>query len=199
MKSSFIFRKRVFLIPGSTNDNSYIHTIVESSRNGEYKWGTDALYIGDCCHKIGLDLVSGNKENGLIETTSGIIKTIMAVLEETISIPLVVTDQGTIRIKGSRVSLDSIVYHFKLGATAEQIVQSFPSLSLGDVYSSIAYYLTHRQEVETYLEKQKVAADHLQGQLESNPDYQAEIGELRSRILDRWTAAQENSESTPTA
>ena len=122
----------------------------------------------------------------------------MVALEETISIPLVVTE-GTIRIKGSRVSLDSIVYHFKLGATAEQIVQSFPSLSLGDVYSSIAYYLTHRQEIEMYLEDQNVAADNLQDQLESNPDYQAEIAELRSRILGRWTAAQENGEATPTA
>ena len=57
---------------------------------------------------------------------SGIIKTIMVALEETIIMPLVVTEQGTIRIKGSRVSLDSIIHHFKLGATAEQIVQSFP-------------------------------------------------------------------------
>lgn len=58
----------------------------------------------------------------------------MVGLEETISMPLVVTEQGTIRIKGSRVNLDSIIHHFKLGATAEQIVQSFPSLSLCDVY-----------------------------------------------------------------
>lgn len=58
------------------------------------------------------------------------IKPIMVTLEETISMPLVVTEQGTIRIKGSRVSLDSIIHHFKLGATAEQIVESFPSLSL---------------------------------------------------------------------
>jgi len=198
MKSSFIFRKRVFLVPRSTNYNSYIHYMLASHRNGEYKLGTDVLYIRDSCHKIEVDFVSGNKI-GLIENTSGIIKTIMVVLEETISIPLVVTEQGTIRIKGSRVSLDSIVHHFKLGATAEQIIQSFPSLSLSDVYSSIAYYLTHRQEVETYLEQQKVAADNLQNQLESNPDYQAEIAELRSRMLDRWTAAHENSESRPKA
>ena len=121
----------------------------------------------------------------------------MVALEETIIMPLVVTEQGTIRIKGSRVSLDSIIHHFKLGATAEQIVQSFPSLSLGDVYSSIAYYLTS-PEIEVYMEQQKVAADDLQDQLESNPDYQAEIAELRSRILGRWTAAQENG-ATPTA
>jgi len=123
----------------------------------------------------------------------------MVALEETIIMPLVVTEQGTIRIKGSRVSLDSIIHHFKLGATAEQIVQSFPSLSLGDVYSSIAYYLTHRQEIEVYLEQQKVAADNLQDQLESNPDYQVEIAELRSRLLGRWTTAQENRKTTPTA
>jgi len=79
----------------------------------------------------------------------------MVALEETISMPLIVTEHGTIRIKGSRVSLDSVIHHFKLGATAEQIVQSFPSLSLGDVYSSIAYYLTHRQEIEEYLQEQK--------------------------------------------
>jgi len=122
----------------------------------------------------------------------------MVALEETINVPLTVTEQGTIRIKGSRVSLDSIIHHFKLGATAEQIVQSFPSLSFGDVYSSIAYYLTHRQEIEAYLEEQETAADNLQEQLESNSDYQAEIAELRSRILGRWTAAQENGDATPT-
>jgi uncharacterized protein (DUF433 family) len=224
MKSRFAFRKHVFLLPASTDYTSYIHAIVEFNRNGEYKRGTNVLYIPDC-HKIELDFVSGNKhqkrlalrkinliismlpsfrkalakEIALIENTSGIIKTIMVALEETISIPLVVTEQGTIRIKGSRVSLDSIIHHFKLGATAEQIVQSFPSLSLGDVYSSIAYYLTHRQEIEVYLEQQKVAADNLQDQLESNPDYQAEIAELRSRILSRWTTVQENGEATPTA
>jgi uncharacterized protein (DUF433 family) len=123
----------------------------------------------------------------------------MVVLEETISMPFVVTEQGTIRIMGSRVSLDSIVHHFKLGATAEQIVQSFPSLSLSDVYSSIAYYLTHRQEVNSYLEQQKVAADDLQEQLEANPGYQAELHDLRARISQRWTLAQENGETTPTA
>jgi uncharacterized protein (DUF433 family) len=54
----------------------------------------------------------------------------MVALEETISIPLVVTRHGTIRVKGSRVSLDSIVNHFKLGATAEQIDQDLDHVIL---------------------------------------------------------------------
>src|SRR6266705_3019797 len=119
----------------------------------------------------------------------------MVALEETINVPLTVTEQGTIRIKGSRVSLDSIIHHFKLGATAEQIVQSFPSLSLGDVYSSIAYYLTHRPEIEEYLQQQEAAANALQEQLESNPSYQSEIAELRSRMLGRWSAVHENGDA----
>jgi uncharacterized protein (DUF433 family) len=123
----------------------------------------------------------------------------MEILKETIIMPFVVTEQGTIRIKGSRVSVDSIIHHFKLGATAEQIVQSFPSLTLGDVYSSIAYYLTHHHEMEEYLEEQTVAADNLQGELESNPDYQAEIVEVRSRMLGRWTSFQDNGDTTPPA
>ena len=125
-----------------------------------------------------------------LENLSYIIEPVMAALEETIIVPLVVTEQGTIRIKGSRVSLDSVIHHFKLGATVEQIVQSFPSVSLGDVYSSIAYYLSQRQKIEGYLETQEVEADNLQGQLESNPDYQAAIGELRARMLDRWAGGQ---------
>ena len=121
----------------------------------------------------------------------------MVALEETISMPLVVTEHGTIRIKGSRVSLDSIVHHFKLGATAEQIVQSFPSLSLGDVYSSIAYYLTHRQEIEEYLLQQEAEADTLQQQLMSNPEYQVEIAELRSRIMAQWGVPDKNGDRKP--
>jgi len=53
--------------------------------------------------------------------------------------------------------------------------------------------------MEVYLEQQKVAADNLQGQLESNADYQAEIAEPRSRILGRWSTVQENGDATPTA
>ena len=134
---------------------------------------------------------------GPIFGRSGKINLIMVSLEETISMPLVVTEHGTIRIKGSRVSLDSIIHHFKLGATAEQIVQNFPSLSLGDVYSSIAYYLTRRQQIEEYLQQQETEADALQEQLESKPVYQAEIAELRSRILGRRSAGQENGGTTP--
>jgi len=114
----------------------------------------------------------------------------MITLEPTMSVPLEATEFGTLRIKGSRVSLDSIIHHFKLGATAEQIAQSFPSLNLADIYAAIAYYLTHREAVEEYLRQQEAEADALQQQIEADPAYQARTSELRDRLLNRWAARQ---------
>ena len=83
----------------------------------------------------------------------------MIALETTLSVPLEVTEFGTLRITSSRVSLDSVVHHFKLGATAEQIAQCFPSLNLADIYAAIFYYLTHREAIEEYVRQQEAEAD----------------------------------------
>jgi uncharacterized protein (DUF433 family) len=58
---------------------------------------------------------------------------------------------GTYRIKGSRVSLDSIVYAFQRGASAESIQRSFPATTLETVYGAIAYYLANQDEIDNYL------------------------------------------------
>jgi uncharacterized protein (DUF433 family) len=54
-------------------------------------------------------------------------------------------------ISGSRVSLASIAYAFLNGQTAESIAQSFPTLSLEQVYGAITYYLAHRSEIDAHL------------------------------------------------
>jgi len=58
-------------------------------------------------------------------------------------------------ISGTRVSLDSIVYGFVEGQTAESIAQSFPVLRLEQVYGAIAFYLTNRPEIDAYLTEAK--------------------------------------------
>lgn len=60
MKDLF-FRKRVFLNPTSTGNTSHILTEVESSRSGEYKWGTYMLTIADCRRRIQLEFFLGTK------------------------------------------------------------------------------------------------------------------------------------------
>jgi uncharacterized protein (DUF433 family) len=81
-----------------------------------------------------------------------------SMLENIQNTPLIISDDGTLRVKGSRVTLDVIVRQFKQGATAEQILEDFPSLNLRDVYGTIYYYLDHEEEVEEYLKTQKDAA-----------------------------------------
>jgi len=59
---------------------------------------------------------------------------------------------GAYVVAGTRVSLDSIVYAFLDGQSAEAIAQAFPVLTLEQVYGAITYYLAHREEVDRYLE-----------------------------------------------
>jgi uncharacterized protein (DUF433 family) len=67
--------------------------------------------------------------------------------------PLQETEDGVVRVGGTRVTLDTLVAAFHQGATAEEIVEQYPSLDLADAYAVIAYYLHHRAEVEAYLAK----------------------------------------------
>ena len=65
-------------------------------------------------------------------------------------IPLAKDSHGVYRVGGTRVTLDLVVRAFNRGATAEEIVQKFPSLELSDVYRVIGYYLKHRTELGEY-------------------------------------------------
>lgn len=56
------------------------------------------------------------------------------------------------RVTDSRVSLDSIVYAFLRGQTAESIAQSFPTLCLEQVYGALTYYLANKPAVDDYLQ-----------------------------------------------
>ncbi len=62
---------------------------------------------------------------------------------------------GAYTVAGTRVSLDSIVFAFVSGQSAESIAQSFPVLTLEQVYGAITFYLAHREEVDRCLETQQ--------------------------------------------
>lgn len=61
----------------------------------------------------------------------------------------------------TRVSLDSVAHAFLNGESAESIAQSFPVLSLEQVYGAIAFYLAHRDEVDAYLERARAQYETL--------------------------------------
>jgi uncharacterized protein (DUF433 family) len=57
------------------------------------------------------------------------------------------------RVAQTRISLDSLVYAYLNGQTAEAIAQSFPLLTLEQVYGALAYYLAHRKQVDARLQR----------------------------------------------
>ena len=81
-------------------------------------------------------------------------------------IPLVVGDDGVARVRGTRVTLDTIVDAFRMGATAEEIAQQYPTVALADVYAAVAFYLHHQPEVDDYLRAGQVEAERVRAQVE---------------------------------
>jgi uncharacterized protein (DUF433 family) len=71
------------------------------------------------------------------------------------SIPLVTGSDGVMRVRGTRVTLDVLLAAFREGATAEEIAQQYPSVSLADVYQVIGYSLRHSSELEPYLTRRR--------------------------------------------
>ena len=74
-------------------------------------------------------------------------------------------------ISGTRVSLESVVLAFLNGLSPEAITsECFPVLKLEQVYGAITYYLSHREEIDSYIQQ-------------SNKEYE----ELRSSIRKKDT------------
>ncbi|HVG28173.1 MAG TPA: DUF433 domain-containing protein [Pyrinomonadaceae bacterium] len=101
--------------------------------------------------------------------------------QATNTVPLSTDQAGVLRVAGTRVSLDSIVYAFDEGATPEEIAQAYPSLDLAAIYSVIGYYLQNRAEIEQYLGQRKVQREALKREIESRFDPHG----LRERLLAR--------------
>ena len=56
-------------------------------------------------------------------------------------------------IRGTRVSLDSVVYRFLEGLSPETIQSDcFPVLTLEQVYGAITYYLHYQAVIDAYLQ-----------------------------------------------
>ncbi len=107
----------------------------------------------------------------------------MALLTTTDTLPLDADTDGVVRVSHTRVTLDTLVQAFAEGATAEEIAQQYPSISLADVYSVIGYYLRRRSEVEAYLSERHQQRERIRQQNEARHDPAG----IRERLLQRRT------------
>jgi uncharacterized protein (DUF433 family) len=83
-------------------------------------------------------------------------------------------------IKGTRVSLDSVVYAFLRGESPEGIAESFPALGLEQIFGALAFYLANREIVDHYLSEGQREFEALRQQARrSNPVLYAKLAEAR--------------------
>ncbi|NBB86341.1 MAG: DUF433 domain-containing protein [Bacteroidetes bacterium] len=95
--------------------------------------------------------------------------------------PLRIDDDGVLRVRDTRVPLDSVVVAFQQGATPEDIAQQFPALSLPDVYATIGYYLQRRGDLDAYLHAREAEAETLRQEITLRSD----LADTRERLLAR--------------
>lgn len=107
-----------------------------------------------------------------------ILVTLAIVAEPT---PLKLNEDGVVLVGNTRVTLDTVVAAFLESATAEEIVEQYPSLQLADVYSMIAYYLRRKTEIDAYLKirQERAAQVRQENECRFNP-----IG-MRDRLMAR--------------
>lgn len=87
------------------------------------------------------------------------------------------------RLRGTRVSLDSIVHAFRRGQTAESIAQSFPVLTLEQVYGALTFYLSHRSKVDAYVKRADVELEAMRQETrEQDPMFYQKLADARRQV-----------------
>ena len=91
--------------------------------------------------------------------------------------------EGAYRVAGSRVPLDSLVYAFWDGKSPETSAQSFPTLTLEQVYGAIAFYLGHRAEIDAYLQQSRRDYEaQRQAARDADPMFYQKMAEVRRQM-----------------
>jgi len=106
------------------------------------------------------------------------------------TVPLAYWDDGSIRVGGTRITLDTIIHRFQVGDTLEEIHDGFPSLTLTQINDTITWYLNNQVEADEYLEERDAEAEKILQEIKSNPEYQARRQELYRRIAERRKTGQ---------
>lgn len=105
----------------------------------------------------------------------------MSLIIEAPPVPLRTDESGVIRVGKTRIPIDTVVYAFNQGASPEEIVMSYPTLSLIDVYAVVNYYLYNRAEVDAYIRQREAEAEHIRTENEKR----FPSAGIRARLLAR--------------
>jgi uncharacterized protein (DUF433 family) len=105
----------------------------------------------------------------------------MTIATAKLELPLTADEDGVLRVAGTRVRLETVLTAYEEGATPEEIVQDFSSLTLANVYAVIGYYLQNTATVNEYLSQRTQFRAAARQQTEAQFPQQG----IRARLLAR--------------
>lgn len=84
---------------------------------------------------------------------------------------------GKPRIAGTRIRVqDVVIWHDRMGMSADEIAVTYPHLTLSDVYAALTYYHDHRDQIRDYLREEAELVASLEAQQPSI------IDKIRARL-----------------
>lgn len=95
------------------------------------------------------------------------------------TVPLVQLENGAIRVRNSRVSLDTIVIRTQMGDTVKRIHSGFPTVSVSQIKEIRAWYFDNKADVDEYIQQGQAEGERLRQWVESQPGYK----EHREKLL----------------
>ena len=70
-------------------------------------------------------------------------------------------------ISGTRLRVQDVVAHYRAGRSAEEIQQAYPSYTLAQVFSALAYYYDHMEEMDRQIEERRRMAEAALAEIEA--------------------------------
>jgi uncharacterized protein (DUF433 family) len=116
----------------------------------------------------------------------------MSLMLEAIAVPLRDDGHGGLRVGQTRVSLESVWHLHQQGASPAEIVRTFDTLQVADVYAVLAWALRHPADLDAYLKRRDEEGAGLRRQLEEAglTPTREESAALKETLMERWKERQ---------
>lgn len=95
------------------------------------------------------------------------------------SVPLVQLENGAVRVRNSRVTLETIVIRRQMGDTVERIHSGYPTVSVSQIKEILAWYFDNKADVDEYIRQIEAEWEKARQWEESQPGYK----ESREKLL----------------
>jgi uncharacterized protein (DUF433 family) len=87
------------------------------------------------------------------------------------TVPLVQLENGAVRVRNSRVTLETILHRMQMGDTVDTIHDGFPTVSVTQIKEILDWYFDNKVEAEEYLQQVEEEGQRLRQWAESQPRY----------------------------